>query len=52
VTVPASDVVGGAAEEGLLLCVAGEHTVRLLPPLIATREDLAQGLRIFERVLS
>jgi 4-aminobutyrate aminotransferase-like enzyme len=32
--------------------VAGEHTLRLLPPLIATREDLAQGLAILERILS
>jgi predicted acetylornithine/succinylornithine family transaminase len=52
VTMPASDVVTAALDEGLLLCSAGEHTVRLLPPLIATRDDLAQGLRILERVLS
>lgn len=52
VTVPASDVVTAALDEGLLLCVAGEHTVRLLPPLIATREELAQGLAILERILS
>jgi acetylornithine/N-succinyldiaminopimelate aminotransferase len=52
VTVPASDVVGAALEEGLLVCVAGEHTVRLLPPLIATQKELAQGLAILERILS
>ena len=52
VTIPASDVVAAALEEGLLLCVAGEHTVRLLPPLIATQGDLAQGLTILERILS
>lgn len=52
VTLPASDVVSAALEEGLLLCTAGEHTVRLLPPLIATREELAQGLGILERILS
>jgi acetylornithine/N-succinyldiaminopimelate aminotransferase len=52
VTMPASDVVTAALDEGLLLCVAGEHTVRLLPPLIATREELAQGLAILERILS
>ena len=52
VTMPASDVVAAALDEGLLVCVAGEHTVRLLPPLIATREDLARGLGILERVLS
>ena len=52
VTVPAGDVVGASLGQGLLVCSAGEHTVRLLPPLIATREDLAQGLAILEGVLS
>jgi predicted acetylornithine/succinylornithine family transaminase len=52
VTMPASDVVAASLEEGLLVCVAGEHTVRLLPPLIATRDDLSHGLTILERVLS
>jgi predicted acetylornithine/succinylornithine family transaminase len=52
VTMPASDVVTAALDEGLLVCTAGEHTIRLLPPLIATREELAQGLAILERVLS
>ena len=52
VTVPAGDVVAAALGEGLLVCSAGEHTVRLLPPLIATRDDLAQGLSILEDVLS
>lgn len=51
-TMAASDVVAAALEEGLLVCTAGEHTVRLLPPLIATREELAQGLGILERILS
>ncbi|HET6701911.1 MAG TPA: acetylornithine transaminase [Gemmatimonadaceae bacterium] len=52
VTMPASDVVTAALEEGLLVCSAGEHTVRLLPPLIATRDELSQGLAILERILS
>jgi predicted acetylornithine/succinylornithine family transaminase len=52
VTMPASDVVTTALEEGLLVCSAGEHTVRLLPPLIATRDELSQGLAILERILS
>ena len=51
-TMAASDVVAAALEEGLLVCTAGEHTVRLLPPLSATREELAQGLGILERILS
>ena len=52
VTMAASEVVTAALEESLLVCVAGEHTVRLLPPLVATREELAQGLAILERILS
>jgi predicted acetylornithine/succinylornithine family transaminase len=51
-TMAASEVVAAALEEGLLVCTAGEHTVRLLPPLIATRDELAQGLGILERILS
>ena len=52
VTLPASEVVTAALEDGLLVCSAGEHTVRLLPPLIATRDELAHGLAILERILS
>ena len=44
----AADVVGRALAAGLLLCSAGEHTVRLLPPLVMTREDLARGLAMLE----
>lgn len=47
----AAHVVNEALEEGLLVCSAGEYTVRLLPPLVATRDDLADGLRILEEVL-
>ena len=36
---------------GLLTCSAGEYTVRLLPPLVATRDELALGLGILEEVL-
>ena len=34
-----------------LVCSAGEYTVRLLPPLVATRDDLARGLEILEGIL-
>jgi acetylornithine/N-succinyldiaminopimelate aminotransferase len=47
----AAHVVSEALAAGLLLCSAGEYTVRLLPPLIATREDLAPGLAILEGIL-
>lgn len=48
---PAAEVVRKALEAGLLVCSAGEFTVRLLPPLIAERDDLAEGLGILEEAL-
>src|SRR5262249_36400140 len=47
----ASHVVAQAFEAGLLTCTAGEYTLRLLPPLVATRDDLTDGLRILEEVV-
>ncbi len=41
---PAKDVVARALDAGLLICSAGEHTLRLLPPLVMTRADLERGL--------
>jgi len=52
VTHPAGEIVAKAREAGLLLLTAGDHTLRLLPPLIATREELAHGLELLERALS
>jgi acetylornithine/N-succinyldiaminopimelate aminotransferase len=47
----ASHVIDAAREAGLLVCSAGECTVRLLPPLVMTREELARGLDVLEQVL-
>jgi len=47
----AAHVVSEAFNAGLLTCSAGEYTVRLLPPLVATRDELALGLGILEDVL-
>jgi acetylornithine/N-succinyldiaminopimelate aminotransferase len=47
----ASTVVSEAFNAGLLVCSAGEYTVRLLPPLVATRDEIALGLGILEDVL-
>jgi predicted acetylornithine/succinylornithine family transaminase len=44
----AGAIVARAFEKGLLLVTAGEHTLRLLPPLVMTREQLADGLSIIE----
>lgn len=47
----AAHVVSEAFNAGLLACSAGEYTVRLLPPLVMTRDELALGLGILEEVL-
>ena len=44
-------VVSEALGHGLLVCSAGEYTVRILPPLVSTQEELARGLQILEEVL-
>jgi predicted acetylornithine/succinylornithine family transaminase len=44
----ASQVVHRAFDAGLLVCSAGDYTVRLLPPLVATRDELSAGLAILE----
>lgn len=49
---PAADIIGRAREAGLLLVSAGEHTVRILPPLVITQDDLGRGLAILEQVLT
>lgn len=47
----AGHVVSEALAHGLLVCSAGDYTVRLLPPLVATQDELALGLQILEEVL-
>ena len=48
----ANDIVKRGWEEGLLTLTAGEHTLRLLPPLVMDRDDLARGLSILEKIVS
>jgi acetylornithine/succinyldiaminopimelate/putrescine aminotransferase len=48
---PAGDVIARARDEGLFLVGAGDYTLRLLPPLIATRGDLEEGLHRLQRAL-
>jgi acetylornithine/N-succinyldiaminopimelate aminotransferase len=49
---PANEIVKRGWDEGLLTLTAGEHTLRLLPPLVMERDDLARGLSILEKVIS
>ena len=52
VTEPAGDVVRRAREAGLLICSAGDYTLRLLPPLIASHAELAEGLALLQEALA
>jgi predicted acetylornithine/succinylornithine family transaminase len=49
---PAGDIVKRGWDEGILLLTAGEHTLRILPPLIMDRDDLVRGLSIMEKVIA
>lgn len=49
---PAAESVRRALDAGLLVCSAGEFTVRLLPPLVATRAELSEGLSMLEAALA
>jgi predicted acetylornithine/succinylornithine family transaminase len=47
----ANEIVKRGWGEGLLALTAGEHTLRILPPLIMDRDDLMRGVRILESVI-
>jgi predicted acetylornithine/succinylornithine family transaminase len=49
---PAGDIVKRGWDEGLLTLTAGEHTLRLLPPLTMERDDLVRGLTIIEKIIA
>lgn len=47
----APEIVQRGWDEGLLIITAGDHTLRLLPPLVIERGDLERGLSILERII-
>lgn len=49
---PAKEIVKRGWAEGLLTLTAGEHTIRLLPPLVTDKDDLARGLSILEKIIA
>ena len=49
---PAGAIVERAREAGLLVLTAGEHTLRLLPPLVIARDDLARGVGVLEQAIA
>jgi len=48
---PAKDVIARALELGLLVCSAGEHTIRLLPPLVTTKAELERGVALLSQAI-
>lgn len=50
--IPPADLVRAALGERLLLVGAGDNTVRLLPPLTVTDDELSDGLARLSRALS
>lgn len=49
---PAAAVIERARGLGLLILSAGEHTLRLLPPLVLSREDALAGLATLEQAIT
>ena len=49
----AKALIGKCLENGLLLLTCGPHdnTVRWIPPLVVTAEQIGEGIEIFERAL-
>ena len=48
---PAAEIVAAAFERGVLVCTAGERTLRLTPPLTITTDELEHGLAVLQEVL-
>ncbi|MEP6856767.1 MAG: acetylornithine transaminase [Gemmatimonadales bacterium] len=48
----ANEIVKRGWDEGLLALTAGDHTLRILPPLVMDRDDLARGVSILEKIIS
>ena len=47
----ANEIVKRGWDEGLLALTAGEHTLRILPPLVMDRDDLMRGVHILESII-
>jgi predicted acetylornithine/succinylornithine family transaminase len=49
---PVAPYVTAARERGLLVLTAGANVLRLLPPLVVTRQELERGTAILEEILA
>lgn len=50
--IPSSEIQQKALEKGLLLLTAGPNVVRLLPPLIISKEEIKKGIDIINEIIS
>ena len=48
---PAKDIVARAMDLGLLICSAGEYTVRLVPPLVVNSADIHRGISLLKAAI-
>ena len=51
-TQPAAPIVAGLRHRGILVTRAGDNVVRLLPPLVVRRKEIAELLTAFDAVLA
>ncbi len=49
---PAAEIIAGARSRGLLVINAGEHTLRIAPPLIVTQAQIDDAVAILGETLS
>ena len=47
----AKRVLRESLERGLILNAVGDHTLRLLPPLIITKDDVDQAMNVLMAVI-
>ncbi len=48
--VPNREFMAALRDAGLLTVAGGENTLRILPPLIVSEDEMAEGLTILDRV--
>ena len=51
-TAPAAEIVDAARDDGVLVLSAGEHVVRLAPPLTVRADEVAAALEALARVVT
>jgi acetylornithine/succinyldiaminopimelate/putrescine aminotransferase len=47
---PAANLVAAARDHGLLVLTAGDHVLRLAPPLTVTSDEVAAALSALDRI--